>query len=136
MCLRLFLGADHELPLVSWVKDHPAFNVEELSSGEASVRKQFTKPHVYSVGAHTNCSCGFSPVDEPDEAERHRSVEALSSYLSTAARGGPLEMFVCWDGDWESPPLRRMELESPDLIGSDAWITEGTFTRVPRRVAA
>jgi len=135
MCLRLFLAADWELPLVPWNAERPAFNVTPLSTGEEPVRQQFTRKWVYCAGAHTHCSCGFSPVEEPDETDRLRSLDALSGYLADASGMGPLEMYVCWDGDWETTPLRHLRMAPPELGSSDEWIAEGSFTLIQRAAA-
>jgi transposase len=74
--LREFLG----LVLPEAPPDHstkPGFNVQSLSDTEHGGRRQFTKPHVCYLGAHTGCSCGFaygqiSPTTEKDGRGRCR----------------------------------------------------------------
>ena len=53
MCWVLYLAADRELPLVPWTEQSPAFNVHSLPEAERGVTVQFSKSHVYAVGAHT-----------------------------------------------------------------------------------
>ena len=85
--MALFIAADEPLPIIAWQESEPAFHVQNPSESEQRVRRQFTKTHVYYLGAHTYCSCGFaygqSPLtDEANQAEEaagRRSVAALAT---------------------------------------------------------
>jgi hypothetical protein len=130
MCLGVFLACDAELPVIPWSSASPAFNVSVLEDREAGVRNQFSKRHIYYLGSHTKCSCGFSPQEEPDEADRRPSVRALVSYLDAATAKGAVEMFVCWSGDEATPPKQRLELRVAQLAEQDDWLGELTFVRL------
>ena len=86
------------------------------------VRVHFALPHVYFVGSHTGCSCGFSygwAAGDEEEAGR-ASVGALGHYLAAAAASGQsLELYACWDGDESKPAAARAEV-SPDFFRGDA----------------
>jgi hypothetical protein len=59
MCMVVYLAADAPLPLISWDAQAPAFHVKALGSRDDPVRARFSKPHVYYVGSHEGCGCGF-----------------------------------------------------------------------------
>jgi len=64
--MMVYIASDHELPLIEWNEDAPAFHVRELHEKEKAVRAQFTLPHIYYVGAHEGCGCGFQVGEYPD----------------------------------------------------------------------
>ena len=114
MCWVLYVAADVPLPEVPWNQDRPAFNVSRIPSLESPVARQFSKPYLHRIGAHTGCGCGF---DRTQVNERHRheladtkqSLGALREYLyGVVAATGPVELFTCWDGDQERPPEHRL----------------------------
>lgn len=120
MCLGVFLASDRPLDLVPWDERRPAFNVVPLSEHEAPVRRQFALAHVVYAGAHTRCGCGFrSDDDDPDAVGRSRA--ALAEYVRRADLAGPVEIFVCWEGDYARPPQVRAERAAAELAGDD-WL--------------
>jgi hypothetical protein len=131
MCLGVFLASDQPLDLVPWNERTPGFNVVPLSEHEEPVRRQFALAHVVYAGAHTRCSCGFRADGENPDAVS-RSQAALVEYIRRASLAGPLEIFVCWEGDYEKAARVRLE-RSADALSGDDWLQELTFTRVSRR---
>lgn len=120
MCRYLYLASDKELPLIKWEESRPAFNVDELHDYDLDVLKQFSKPHVVFLGAHTGCSCGFgfdseTPADM-DEAREDRdareSVRLLVQYLREQAEESSLEMFSCWNGDQGETPTETLSVQT------------------------
>jgi hypothetical protein len=123
MCL--YIAASQPLPLIPLDKRRPALYVAELGKDDDVVRHQFTKPHVYYLGAHTKCSCGFNYYKYNPEASRNeqrnretckRSREALASYLRQALAIVPeIELFACWNGEEAEQPEHRAVV-TPDYI--------------------
>jgi hypothetical protein len=129
MCLGVFIASDKPLSLVPWDAQTPGFNTTPLSGPEENVRQQFSLPEIVYAGAHTRCSCGFrSDRDDPPAVIRSR--EALVAYLREAARAGPVEVFVCWEGDYAKAALLQSERSVASLAGGDDWLEELTFTRI------
>jgi len=130
MCLGVYLAAPDSLPEIQWSQERPAFNVGPITPDEASVRRHFSHPHVYYLGSHTQCGCGFSSREEPELADRRRSLESLQAYLADATLRGPVELFVCWDGDYAEDPRQRIQLQAKELAGRDDWLEDRTFVEV------
>jgi len=121
MCLQVFVAADEPLPTIPFDSAAPAFNASTLWPEAESVRRHFSKPYIYSLGAQTGCACGFgySPddldpefLDAPDvpeevkestradHAARREAVQQLKGYLTiTVDRCGSAEVFNCWVAD-------------------------------------
>jgi hypothetical protein len=139
MCMALYVAAAEPLPIVGWNESKPAFNVQELSDSEQIVRRHFTKPHVYYLGAHTGCSCGFafgqlestSAEDEAEETAGRASVAALQKYLRDAVqRTGEVELYSCWEGDQGHVPEQNIDI-TPESFAGDAFrFPEKAFFRV------
>jgi hypothetical protein len=123
MCMILYAAADTPLPTLP-MGDPPApLSVRAIRASEEPVRAHFGKPHVYVLGAHTGCSCGFSYGDGGDEdAAGRESVRRLGAYLATAVgRAGPVELYACWGGDEAEPAAAgRATLTAADFAGDAA----------------
>ena len=129
MCLGIFLASADRIPEIAWDPEHRGFNVSPVSDYEAPVRGQFAQPNVYYLGSHTRCGCGFA--DDSDKTGRRRSLEGLVACVDLARRRAPAALFVCWDGDYDTPPVQRLTLEPPELLLSDEWLAELRFVEVP-----
>jgi hypothetical protein len=136
MCMALFLAAAEPLPIIPWSEADRSFNVQLLSESEQVVRRHFTKPNVYYLGAHTGCSCGFSygqmrlvnAEDQIEDASARRSVAALRQYLDEAVRRlGEVELFSSWEGDWAEEVESSLEV-SPEWFGGESF-------KLPEKVA-
>lgn len=132
MCLAVFIASDHPLPSRPFSEERPAFNAGPLAEREEPVRRQFARAHVYSLGAHTGCGCGFSPQQEWEEPARRRSLAALADYVSAVVRTGPVELFVCWHdpAELEAAPERRLRLAAHELAEREDWTLERTLVEV------
>ena len=131
MCVLVYIASDHELPLIPWKEDAPAFCVGALAPDEARVRAQFSKANLYHLGSHEGCGCGFQHGEYPDfdddendkiEREKRRnSCRQLSEYLSLVVQKfGEVEIFACWDGDQEAP-ISGKERVSPEYFASPSF---------------
>ena len=119
MCWVLYLAADRPLPLWPFDPKAPALNIAELSPDELRVRRQFSKPFVYSVGAHTQCGCGF---------DRGQANADLRNYLAAAvSAAGSLELLACWDGDQAAEPDNRWARRLSDFHERMDWFPDRTF---------
>lgn len=137
MCMMIYIAADQPLPLVSWDERAPGFNVRELSQAHQSVRKQFSKPHIYEVGSHRHCGCGFSygnpdyAVEGDDDPAAVESVRQLSEYLTEAvAAVGTVELFAAWYDYQEMEPECRSVLHPKEIGGGSFWFDELEFIEV------
>ena len=83
--MALFAATVEPLDLIEWTEQAPAFNIKDVDAREQSVARQFTKPHIYYVGAYTRCACGFvygQPFPPPDnEAEEAAARVSVAAYL-------------------------------------------------------
>jgi hypothetical protein len=128
LCLAVFIASDQPLVLVPWDETAPAFNVVPVSEHEQIVCQQFSLVHTVYAGAHTGCSCGFR--DDQDPAATARSRAALVQYIERTAATSPVEVFVCWEGDWARLPSIRAERSLTSLRSDFDWLEELTFTRI------
>jgi hypothetical protein len=110
MCMMFYAAADAPLPVIAQTTPPAAFSVEPIVAVDEGVRAQFTKPHVYFLGSHSGCSCGFKyGVGGDDDDFGRESVAQLSHYLAeNVAAAGPIELFACWDGDQAEPATERL----------------------------
>lgn len=125
MCVALYIAAEKEPALVPWNEGAPGFNVVALEEYERVVAQHFSKPCVRYLGAHTGCSCGFSYSPSVDDAEDERlgraSVESLRAYVEQLVRpGDSVELYACWEGEWEEPSRGRREV-TPAYFGGESF---------------
>jgi len=130
MCLGVFLASDSELPLIDWKVEQPGFNVSELLPSEESVRKFLQRRHVYALGSHTHCGCGFQRNEDNDPADVMQSRRALNSYVTAALNRGPADLFVCWNGEAPDVLEGELTLVVEDLTLDEEWLVEGTLTHL------
>jgi hypothetical protein len=134
MCMVLYAAADAPLPEIAEGDPQPPLSVRAIQASEEPVRAHFTKPHVYFLGSHTGCSCGFKYGLGGDEDEQGReSVRELGAYLASAVeRAGTLELYACWDGDEAEPETERASVTPTDFNGEaeDFGLPERWFATV------
>ena len=130
MCLGVYFAAAAPLGTIDWTPEHPVFNVAGLTEHEEPVRRQFSQPHIYYLGSHTRCGCGFQADGDGDPAAGGRSRAALAAYVGAARRMGPAELFVCWEGDYAVAPGQRLRLMPAELGSAAEWTQELTFVEI------
>ena len=130
MCLGLFLASDSELPLIEWNVDRPAFNVSGLLPSEESVRKHLKRSHVFALGSHTHCGCGFQRNEDNAPGDIAASRQALSEYVADASRRGPVDLYVCWNGEAQDELTAEVTLSADALVTDENWIEEGALTHI------
>ena len=135
MCMAVFIAAAEPLPFIAWNAAAPAFHLQAIPAAEDGVRSRLAGPHVYFLGAHTGCSCGFNyglrdvrnAEDQAEEAASRASVAALRLYLRQAVlTQGDVELWSTWDEDATSEPEQRLDV-TPD------WFDGETFA-MPEKV--
>ena len=130
MCLTVCLASAAPQPVVPWDQQRPAFNAGPLDRFEEGLRRRFSLLHVVSLGAHTGCACGFLRDGATDDLEVQSSREALLTYVAAARQHGPVEIYVCWNGDPDPVDLPQIELTAAELLDREDWLEEGRFTIV------
>ena len=155
MCYGVFLASDHPFPIIPLVQEQRAFNAE-LLGGDHPVKKWLTKPHQVQLGSRTWCACGLN-FNRQDDIERNEPpsfsdeftpamwAEAIEEYqldkaclaeyfdyLRAMLALGDLEWYCCWDGQWDVPPVSRVQLPASWLAGEpdfkkDHPLEEGLF---------
>ena len=133
MCLSVFLGSDAELPLVNWNTERPGFNVSLLPPAEEVARKWLPQRHVYSLGSHTHCGCGFQRNEDnaPDDVAVSR--QALSDYVAAASLQGPVALYVCWNAEVQDELAGEGTIGAGALVTEEGWIQEGVLTHIVAR---
>jgi hypothetical protein len=140
MCYCVFLASDHPFPIIPLVQQQPAFNAEPLQD-EHPVKKWLNKGHQVQLGSRTWCACGLNfqlnewfegnaaPMFSTDltpemwavEAEEYRltkkCMEDYFAYMRAMLALGDLEWYCCWDGNWDAPPVCRLQMPASVLVG-------------------
>jgi hypothetical protein len=125
VCYVVYIGADNALSTSEWHENDPALNVQALGPEASAVRRLFTKPHIYRVGAHTGCGCSFfydfrsrlSEEDTEDEEENRKSAHALVALLkANLVDSATMELLVHWEGTREKERIRKRVLSPDDLL--------------------
>ena len=113
----LYAAADAALEIVPERDPPGTFSARPITAAEAAVRQHFSKQHIYFIGAHTGCSCGFAFGNGGDEDDEGRaSVRELRKYLERSlASVGPLELYACWDGEESEPTESRTVVQVSDF---------------------
>jgi hypothetical protein len=141
MCWVLYLASDVPLPTIRWDSTRPAFNVEALPRSESRVLRQFSRRHIYIVGSHTLCGCGFDRAqanpDHPEELQQaEQSLRSLQEYLRRiTASAREIELYSCWDGDQAADPDHRLVLAADDVSPTMPWFSDRTYAVVSHREA-
>jgi hypothetical protein len=142
MCLVVYLASRMPLPEIAWTPAAPGFHVKATDDGASRVRGQMASSHVYYMGSHEGCGCGFDPgtanPNHPAEfkATRH-TLEALGRYLRAAvAANGEVELYTCWDGDEAVPAEHRLTVSVGFFGPAMAWFPERSHVTVCPDAAA
>lgn len=137
MCYVVYLGTNKKVIASQWDESKPSFFVEKIPSNELeSLKNQFSMKHIYYVGSHTHCGCGFSYDEEfnkeiEDINDSKNDVlkfnELLKEILNTS---NECEVFLCWSGDEDEKP-ECSEIVGPDFFLKGDWVEDKpTFYKV------
>lgn len=129
--MMVYVASDYPLPLIPWDPSRPGFHVTKLPDRAAPVRRQFSKPHIYYVGSHEGCGCGFQYgeyegfEDEADLPVKRDSRRRLAELLAVALQHQPqVELFACWDGDEGLLAEHTDRIRSGDLTEARTFFRE------------
>jgi len=135
MCLAVYLASDKPLPLISWSREKPSFYVEKLTSAEESVKTQFEIPHIYYLGSHEGCGCGFFKTgqdwDVLGRSQAQENYTQLVSYLKQVQfQDSRNQIYVCWQGDENTEPEFRKQVDLQQLMDKNFEFKEGTLYEI------
>jgi hypothetical protein len=137
MCILVYVASDYLLPTLAWDPARPGFHVVQLAERGAPVRRQFSKRHVYYVGSHEKCGCGFQYGEDEgfeevaDLPPKRDSRRRLADFLAAALRHQPeVVLFACWDGDEAADPEHRGRVSPADLLGARTFFRERELLQV------
>lgn len=138
MCMVLFLGTDADLEPTEFSPENPAFYVGPLSEHEASVCRHLGGDHVYFLGSHTLCGCGFGYGQDPEyytwaaqfqdeddvDPKERVSRRQLADFLHALVDDGhDVDVYACWSGDEGEPPNHQSRV-SPEAFLDPASVRE------------
>ncbi len=133
MCYAIYIASNNECPVLEWDESNPGFYLEPLDERQKIASKQFTKPHIYYAGSHEGCGCGFFTDpdyhDEDDNLEQaKKSIASLIDLLKAQLKASSeIELFVCWEGDENKRPKRKLRMNPEDLRSQPLPLQELDF---------
>jgi hypothetical protein len=129
MCMVLYVAADEPLTIIPATEPPSAFSARPVQGPEEPIRAQFSMAHVYFLGAHEGCSCGFSygRGDEDADVPGRESVRQLRAYLDAAVdRLGVVEVYSCWVDEEAQPAAER------DFVTTSVFTPEAESFELPK----
>ncbi|MBA9079889.1 hypothetical protein [Rufibacter quisquiliarum] len=116
MCYSVYIGTTEKQEVGKFVPNETDIYFEELSEEkEKGIRPKFKNPFLYYVGSDTNCSCGLvfdsEEFDNPEEQDNKKSPTRLLEFINKRTEKEDLELYCCWDGQWDDPIKDRIELD-------------------------
>jgi len=124
MCYAIYIASDRPLRTIKWDKKNRKLNVNQLEAKDKKIKKIFSKPHIYYIGSHLNCGCGFfyesslTPNCDETEVEKQvkKSQEELKKYIKESLdKSKEIELYVSWEGEKEKGPIRTIALAKKDV---------------------
>jgi hypothetical protein len=115
MCLAVYIATNEEVKLESLVADKTEIYFQSLSSKEErALRTKFSKQNIYYVGSSSGCSCNIA-FDSADVEllgdEENTSPQQLLDFLTEMTLSENIELYCCWEGEWNVPIESRKELD-------------------------
>jgi hypothetical protein len=124
MCYAIYIASDKPLKTIPWDENDRKLNVNKLDPKDNIIKRIFSKPHIYYIGSHLNCGCGFfyesslaRNCDEKEVAKQvKKSQEELKKYIiRSLGKSKEIELYVTWEGEKEQGPLRTINLTHKDV---------------------
>ena len=139
--MALYIASDLPLETIVWKENETYLVISDIGVQEEVVRKHFTKKHVYRIGAHEVCSCGFSAGEydefEEDEEDRKannrnkRSLSELKQFLvNSLQKNNSLELYACWDGEQAHTIESRTSLDPRSIDCNNFRFNQKEFIAV------
>lgn len=141
MCFVMYIGTDDPLPTIPWREDDPHLNTADLTDHDSGVVKHFSKPFTKYLGSEQSCGCGFRNVncqggewpeewligkekdyDGTSQDQIHQELYDFVFKLLQADR--TIELYGCWDGEFESSAECRDKLEVNKLLDHSFFFRE------------
>lgn len=139
VCFALYLASDRVLPVWPWNKDARGFYAEHADRHHLR-NPALSKPYVYYLGSHLGCGCGFltdgSVAGTPEDEEIRQTHVQLADYLALAARDGPAELLMTWEGEEGHLPQRAGTIHPHDVRVGNVRFREGRLYIVSRDIEA
>ena len=124
MCYAIYIASDKPLKTIHWDEKNRKLNVNKIDPKDEIIKKIFSKPHIYYIGSHLQCGCGFfyesslAPnCDEKEVAKQvKQSQEELKKYIKQSlGKSKEIELYVSWEGEKEKGPLKTIRLTDKDI---------------------
>lgn len=135
MCLALYIGTNCDLPL----REERSLSVRPVSEDATEVLALLKTTHVYYLGAHTGCSCGFPSVvaEEPieyydgmfeDGDDRSSDLTSVHELLALVdeilSEDGKCTLYPVWSGNESEDPKGEIALLRDQLSEATFVLTE------------
>ena len=152
MCFVLYIAADAPIPDIPFDTDAPALNTQPLSDREFPLHAVFRNSNVKFLGSSNHCGCGYRHLsyqngEWPEEhligtdpefgTDTQADHECLRQFMiDQLQKNDEIELYGCWDGDFEHPPARREIICAEDIGGDDFFLRERCHYTVTLRTPA
>lgn len=140
--MQFFIGTQAELPAIWWNQEAPGFHTAEPDTQERAVGAHFSFPVVTCFGSDQRCGCGFRhallhqgrwfEVTEEEDSTAWKNHLEMLNYMETQVPDAVFEIYGCWDGDFNAPPLVWETIDLHDLAKEDFHFKERGFYTVTR----
>lgn len=139
MCMMLYIGADVPLPIIPFNESAPSFHTELLSENDSKIVTHFSTAHVLYAGSSEGYGCGFQHslidsnrnwlnVEDQYDDDFRMNMQQLYVYVKDVLkRGSKVELYACWDGEFEDTPMSKENLSFQELINKDFYLKEKGF---------
>jgi hypothetical protein len=135
MCLILFGGANHLLPIIQRNNDNLDFHAIELLPRDKFVKQIIPKLYVRYFGTFEGCGCLFNfgreyPEYENEKEELEAANEMRLKLLNYLAVNSVEILYSCWDGQkyTEHPITREIKIE--DIARADFIFQENEIMKI------
>lgn len=136
--MMLYIGSDILLPIIPFKEDAPGFHTERLGENDLKICKHFSTKNILYAGSSQGCGCGFqhSIIDhdagwlnvEDEDDEFKMNMQQLYEYVrDVLERGGKVELYACWDGEFEDAPWSRENISPQELRNRKFYLKEKGF---------
>jgi len=148
MCFLLYIAADSSIEDIPFNTESPGLSITSLSDFELPLRNVFEKSHMKCIGSSHGCGCGYRHLsyqngawpeeyliglDPESGAEKQSDHEALYLFvLDQLQRNDSVELYGCWDGDFQEPFACRETISVEELIKNDFFLRERCHYSVTR----
>ncbi len=140
MCFTLYIASNASIPNILFNKERRSLHTHPLTDYDSAIAAVFNESNVKYLGSSQQCGCGFRHLSYqndgwPEEylisinpefgAESSDEHEALHEFLlckfGTCDR---IELYGCWDGDFNLPPARHETINVDDIPRSDFFFRD------------